>query len=62
MPGKIRVNLENSKVVGGKLYITLLKASQIKHKLLPDKIEYDNSIVHPQIGKCVQFIGPYTRS
>jgi hypothetical protein len=62
MPGKIRVNLENSKVVGGKLYITLLKATQIKHKLLQDNIEYDNSIVHPQIGKCVQFNGPYTRS
>ena len=62
MPGKIRVNLENSKVVGGKLYITLLKATQIKHKLLQYNIEYDNSIIHPQIGKCVQFTGPYTRS
>ena len=62
MQGIIRVNLENSKVVNGKLYITLLKASQIKHKLLLDKIEYDNSIVHPQIGKCVQFSGPYART
>jgi len=59
---KIRVNFENSKVVNGKLFITLLKATQIKHKLLQDKIEYDNSIIHPQIGKCVQFSGPYTRS
>ena len=62
MPGKIRVNLENSKVVGGKLYITLLKATQIKHKLLQDNIEYDNSNVQPQKGKCVQITGPYTRS
>ena len=62
MQGKIRVNFENSKVVNGKLYITLLKASQIKHKLLQDNIEYDNSIVHPQIGKCVQFTGPYART
>ena len=59
---KIRVNFENSKVVNGKLFITLLKATQIKHKLLQDNIEYDNSIIHPQIGKCVQFTGPYTRS
>jgi hypothetical protein len=59
---KIRVNFENSKVVNGKLFITLLKATQIKHKLLQDNIEYDNSIIHPQIGKCVQFSGPYTRS
>jgi len=59
---KIRLNSENSKVVNGKLFITLLKATQIKHKLLQDKIEYDNNIVHPQLGKCVQFTGPYTRS
>mgnify|MGYP003658731677 FL=1 len=59
---KIRVNFENSKVVNGKLFITLLKATQIKHKLLQDNIEYDNSIIHPQIGKCVQFSGSYTRS
>jgi len=59
---KIRVNFENSKVVNGKLFITLLKATQIKHKILQDNIEYDNSIIHPQIGKCVQFSGPYTRS
>ena len=59
---KIRVNFENSKVVNGKLFITLLKATQIKHKLLQDNIEYDNCIIHPQIGKCVQFTGSYTRS
>ena len=59
---KIRVNFENSKVVNGKLFITLLKATQIKHKLLQDNIEYDNNIIHPQIGKCVQFTGSYTRS
>ena len=59
---KILVNLENSKVVNGKLFITLLKATQIKHKLLQDNIEYDNYIIHPQIGKCVQFTGSYTRS
>jgi len=59
---KILVNLENSKVVNGKLFITLLKATQIKHKLLQDNIEYDNYIIHPQIGKCVQFTGPYART
>ena len=62
MQGKIRVNFENSKVVNGKLFITLLKATQIKHKLLQDNIEYDNYIIHPQIGKCVRFTGSYTRS
>ena len=59
---KIKVTLENSKLVNGKLFITLLKATQIKHKVLQDNIEYDNYIIHPQIGKCVQFTGSYTRS
>ena len=45
---KIRVNQSNSKVLGGKLFITLLKALQVsKSKVLAELIEYDNSLVFP---------------
>ena len=37
---KIRVNTRNSKVVGGKLFISLLKAQQIKSVVLQKLINY----------------------
>jgi predicted amino acid racemase len=59
---KIQVTAENSKVVGGNLFITLLKATQMKHKMLQDQIIYRSNIVHPKMGKLVQYTGSYTRS
>ena len=59
---KIRVNTTNSKVLNGKLFITLLKAVLVsKSKVLAELIEYDNNFVFPGIGKLVEYNGPYIR-
>ena len=55
---KIRVNQENSKVLAGTLFISLLKAIQVsKSVVLAKLIEYDNNIVHPTLGKLVEYKG-----
>ena len=59
---KIRVNTTNSKLMNGKLFITLLKAVLVsKSKVLAELIEYDNNLVYPGIGKLVQYNGAYIR-
>ena len=58
---KIRVNQSNSKVMNGRLFITMLKAQQIKSKVLSALIEYGNSIVYPNVGKLVEYKGAYIR-
>ena len=59
---KIRVNTTNSKVMNGKLFITLLKAVLVsKSKVLAELIEYDNNLTYPGIGKLVQYNGAYIR-
>ena len=59
---KIRVNQANSKVLNGKLFITLLKALQVsKSKVLAELIEYDNSLVFPGLGKLVEYNGAFIR-
>ena len=58
---KIRVNQSNSKVMNGRLFITMLKAQQIKSIVLQKLIEYGNSIVYPNVGKLVEYKGAYIR-
>ena len=58
---KIRVNTTNSKVLDGRLFISLLKAQQIKSKVLSALVEYGNSIVYPNVGKLVEYKGAYIR-
>ena len=59
---KIRVNQENSKVLAGTLFITLLKAVQVsKSKVLAELIEYDNNLMFPGLGKLVEYNGAYSR-
>ena len=58
---KIRVNTSNSKVIEGKLFISLLKAQQIKSVVLQKLVEYGNSIVYPGMGKLVEYKGGYIR-
>ena len=59
----IRVNKTNSIVLNDVLYITLLKAHKIASRVLQQYIEYQgNYIIHPSLGKCVQYNGPYHRS
>jgi hypothetical protein len=59
----IRVNKTNSMLLSNTLYITLLKAHKIASRVLQQHIEYQgNYIIHPSLGKCVQYNGPYSRS
>ena len=58
---KIRVNQENSKVLEGRLFITMLKAQQIKSIVLQKLVEYGNYIIHPTLGRLVEYKGVYSR-
>ena len=71
---KIRVNTTNSKVMDGRLFISLLKAVLVsKSKVLAELIEYGNSIVFPDrisevtgelvaSEKFVEYNGAYIRT
>ena len=57
---KIRVNTKNSKVVNGRLFISLLKAQQIKSVILKKLINYSNSVLFPNMqDRLVEYTGPY---
>ena len=58
---KIRVNVNNSKVVDGRLFISLLKAQQITSKVLQALIAYSSSVVFPGGNKFVEYKGDYIR-
>ena len=59
---KIRVNTNNSKVVDGKLFISLLKAQQIKSVVLQKLINYSNSVLFPNMqDRLVEYNGAYIR-
>jgi len=56
----IRLNPENSKIIGDKVFITSIKA----HGLNPKLTRYVNNnckINHPTLGTLVEYTGPYTR-
>ena len=62
MNKKISVNTNNSKVVGGKLFITLLKAQQIKSIVLQKLVNYSNSVLFPGMqDRLVEYNGAYIR-
>ena len=52
----IRLNKENSLVIGGKKFITLLKATKISVEA-KRFVDYDEFIIHPKLGKLVLFNG-----
>ena len=59
---KIRVNTKNTKVVNGRLFISLLKAQQIKSVILKKLINYSNSVLFPNMqDRLVEYTGPYIR-
>ena len=59
---KIRVSSLNSKVVDGKLFITLLKAQQIKSIVLQKLVNYSNSVLFPGMqDRLVEYNGAYIR-
>tara|TARA_B100001094_G_C18144137_1_gene779628 strand:+ start:997 stop:1194 length:198 start_codon:yes stop_codon:yes gene_type:complete len=52
---KIRLNRENGLQLGGKTFISLLKAQQIKSKVLKEKIDYNTNVTLDK--KYVQYSG-----
>ena len=44
MNKKIKLNRENGIIIGGKVFISLLKALQITSKVLKEKINYDINV------------------
>jgi len=58
---RINVNQENSKVIGGKLFITGLKMSRLNKKL-SECIVKGSTINHPSLGMMYEYEGPYSRA
>ena len=58
---RINVNTTNSKVIGGKLFITGLKMSQLKAKLA-DCIVKGSTVQHPTMGMMYEYDGPFARA
>jgi hypothetical protein len=55
MNKKIKLNRENGIIIGGKVFISLLKALQITSKVLKEKIDYNTHVTLDK--KYVQYSG-----
>ena len=55
MNKKIKLNRENGIIIGGKVFISLLKAIQITSKVLKEKIDYNTHVTLDK--KYVQYSG-----
>ena len=55
MASKIRLNRENGLQLGGKTFISLLKAQQITSKVLKEKLDYNTNVTLDK--KYVQYSG-----
>lgn len=58
---KINVNMQNSKMVDGRLFITGLKMSTLS-KMLGDLIKNGSTVIHPELGVLYEYEGPYSRA
>lgn len=58
---KISVNAGNSKVIGGKLFITGIKMSRLRDSLAQELVN-GSTIHHPVLGVMYEFGGNYSRS
>ena len=58
---RINVNQNNSKVIGGKLFITGMKMSQLKAKLAGCIIK-GSTVQHPTMGMLYEYDGPFSRA
>ena len=52
---KIKLNKQNGIIIGGKVFISLLKALQITSKVLKEKIDYNTHVTIDK--KYVQYSG-----
>jgi len=57
---KIRVNTGNSKVIGEKLFIDLIKLNSLKKKQR-ENVNDGSCIVHPMLGRMVSYEGEFIR-
>ena len=55
MNKKIKLNRQNGIIIGGKVFISLLKALQITSKVLKEKIDYNTHVTLDK--KYVQYSG-----
>ena len=53
---KVKLNRENAVILGGRVFISLLKAVQITSKLLKEKIDYNTNVTLDK--KYVEYTGP----
>lgn len=58
---KLNVNLENSKVINGDLYITMVFAQNLK-KEQKAAVNYTSKVKFPKIGELVKYEGEFLRS
>jgi hypothetical protein len=56
----IRLDQKNSKLIGGKVFITAIKAHKLNQKLSPFVLT-ESKINHPSLGIMYEYTGPYTR-
>ena len=61
MSKRINVNAKNSKLIGGKLYITGMKMHQLT-PTLTDNIVSGSTIEYPGMGKMYEYNGEYSRA
>ena len=61
MSKKINVNATNSKVIGGKLFITGLKMSKLSNQLA-QFIVSGSKVQHPVLGTMYEYNGPFSRA
>jgi hypothetical protein len=57
----IRLNEVNSKIIGGKIYITAIKAHNLNKKL-SEFVIMSSKINYPKLGFMYEYTGPYTRN
>jgi len=58
---RINVNMKNSKLINGRLFITALKMVALSQGLA-EFIVKGNTIQHPSLGLLFEYNGPYSRA
>jgi hypothetical protein len=58
---RINVNLTNSKMIGGKLFITALKMNALTGQLV-DMIVKGSTVKHPRLGMMFEYAGNFSRA
>ncbi len=57
----IRLDQKNSKMIGGKVFITAIKVHKMNQSLTQYVVQ-ESKITHPLLGMMYEYTGPYTRN